>query len=67
MIKVGIVYEVIPKMQCEHCNHTWVAVLENSKIDWGDKIEIRFPEEITCPNCKIDTIIYRDDEEDDFF
>ena len=58
MISVSVIYEVA-EVTCEICRKYHVAVIETDMIDWGDKKEIRYIEEVECPYCNKMTKVER--------
>lgn len=60
MILVSMVYECIPRIICDICDHRWTGIIETDQIDWGNgNVEVRMVQEAECPECGNMTIIKR--------
>lgn len=59
-MRVSLIYEVV-SVNCDLCNHEWVAIIETDEIDWGNgEKEVKLIELVECPKCDNNTLIQRE-------
>tara|TARA_R110000868_G_scaffold36279_7_gene128947 strand:- start:1545 stop:1736 length:192 start_codon:yes stop_codon:yes gene_type:complete len=63
-MKVELVFEVIPYMNCKYCNYVWEAHIQTTQIDFDDFKELKLQKQTECPKCLKDTPVIR--EKDNF-
>ena len=60
-MKVGQENVAYP-MECDSCGRKWLAMVEASRIEWGDgNVELHHGDLLECPECGHWTEIVRED------